>query len=174
MEKPAETVVMNGGARATGHLAPLSSVLGLQGPPSCHRPDKPSPPLPGTLSKPWCSVDMDMDMDPALSRHNGPRTETRAQHWPAVGPFNPFTSESLSLAPYGPLSPLSGVRELAGVGWQSGSQGWAEAPADTWLAREDSDSNFTEPGVSRISSKRAVLSSELVEIYLINVLMRQI
>ena len=43
------------------------------------------------------------------------------------GLFNPFTSESLSLAPYGPVSPLSGVTEL--VGW-GGSLGAIPYPGD--------------------------------------------
>ena len=38
------------------------------------------------------------------------------------GLFNPFTSESLSLAPYGPVSPLSGVTELVGWGGSLGAR----------------------------------------------------
>lgn len=70
MQKPAEIVVMNGGARDTGHLRPQSSVLGSTLPPP--RQAQSTLYLGQHLEQPWPSVDMDTDpaltlnMDPAL------------------------------------------------------------------------------------------------------------
>lgn len=171
MEKPAEIVVMNGGTHDTGHLRPLSSVLGSRVPPSpLPRQISPACPLPGSApEQPWPSVDMDMDIDPGLALDMDPTlSSTQQPQERDQGLALACCWASSSPSPQSPCLWLHKAQCLhfqEGEDWQDGvgvwGPGWAEAPVDTWLARVDSYSNFTEPVVSRISSKRAIPQSRV-------------